>query len=150
MQLDDQATILARADFFKICTGEQRRLLAFSSQRLRHAPGTIIYKSGEVPEGAHVLVSGSVASAYDGEANPYIVSTSGALMGPTSLVLAKPRPVTITAVDQVETLHVPRSAFLKLLNQNPDLAQRAADRLRAELTGYLGAISDIRPRIRRD
>jgi CRP-like cAMP-binding protein len=148
MQLDDAATILGRADFFEICDAEQRRLLAFASERKRHRPGTTIYQSGEVPDGAHVLISGTVATTRDGdENNPYIIHESGAVLGAMALVVAKPRPVTVKAIDVVETLFVPRSAFMKLATQNPDLAQRAADRIRRELTGYLGAIEQMKPKM---
>ena len=43
MQLDDAATILGRADFFEVCDAEQRRLLAFASERKRFRPGATIY-----------------------------------------------------------------------------------------------------------
>ena len=57
MQLDDAATNLSHADFFEVCDAEQRRLLAFASERKKYRPGSIIYKSGDVPDGAHVLRS---------------------------------------------------------------------------------------------
>ena len=41
MQLDDAATILGRADFFEICDAEQRRLLAFASERKKFRPGRL-------------------------------------------------------------------------------------------------------------
>ena len=41
MQLDDAATILGRADFFEVCDAEQRRLLAFASERKKFRPGTV-------------------------------------------------------------------------------------------------------------
>lgn len=145
MQLDDAATILGRADFFEICDAEQRRLLAFASERKRFRPGSVIYSSGDVPEGAHVLISGTVATTQEGlEENPFLIHESGAVLGAMALVVAKPRPVTVKAVDAVETLFVPRAAFLKLVQQYPDLAARAANRIRRELTGYLGAIESIR------
>jgi CRP-like cAMP-binding protein len=101
-----------------------------------------------VPDGAHVLVSGTVATYQEGdESNPFVISSQGAVLGAMSLVVAKPRPVTVKAVDAVETLYVPRSAFLKLANQAPDLAARAAERIRGELMGYLGAIETVRPKI---
>jgi CRP-like cAMP-binding protein len=148
MQLDDAATILARTEFFQICDGEQRRMLAFASERRRHKPGTLIYKAGAVPEGAHVLVAGTIATLQgdDGE-NPFVVSQPGSLLGAISLVIAKPRPVTVKAIDQVETLFVPRSAFMKLCNQYPDLAGRAADRIRGDLSGYIREIEKMGPRI---
>ena len=148
MQLDDATTILGRADFFSVCDAEQRRLLAFASERKRWRAGSVIYQAGETPEGAHVLVTGTISTYHDGDdANPFVISNVGAVVGATSLVLAKPRPITVKAIDTVETLLVPRLAFLKLANQSPDLAARAAERLRGELLSYLGAIEQIKPRI---
>ncbi|HEY0917825.1 cyclic nucleotide-binding domain-containing protein [Devosia sp.] len=148
MQLDDAATILGRADFFEICDAEQRRLLAFASERTRFRPGSVIYRSGDVPEGAHVLVSGTVATLREGgEDDPFLVHEEGAVLGAMALVVARPRPVTVKAVDAVETLFVPRTAFMKLAQQYPDLAARAADKIRGELAGYLGAIERVRGRI---
>lgn len=148
MQLDDAATILGRADFFEICDAEQRRLLAFASERKRHRPGSSIYASGDVPEGAHVLISGTVATTRDGDdTNPFIIHDAGSVLGAMALVVAKPRPVTVKAIDSVETLFVPRAAFMKLAQQNPDLAQRAADRIRRDLTGYLGAIEQLKTKM---
>lgn len=148
MQLDDTATILGRAEFFDICDADQRRLLAFASERKKFRPGSVIYASGDVPEGAHVLISGTVATTQDGaEGNPFIVHEPGALLGAMGLVVAKPRPVTVKAIDSVETLFVPRTAFMKLANQYPGLAARAAERIRAELLGYLGAVSSVRGKI---
>ena len=128
MQLDDATTILGRADFFTVCDAEQRRLLAFASERKKWRPNSVIYQAGD-------------------ESNPFVITTQGALLGAMSLVVAKPRPVTVKAVDNVETLFVPRSAFLKLANQAPDLAKRAADRIRSELIGYLGAIEQVKPKM---
>jgi CRP-like cAMP-binding protein len=148
MQLDDATTILGRADFFEVCDAEQRRLLAFASERKKYRPNSVIYQAGEIPEGAHVLVTGTVATYQQGDdANPFVITNQGATLGAMSLVVARPRPVTLKSVDQVETLFVPRSAFMKLCNQAPDLAERAADRIRRELTGYLGAIEKVRPKI---
>jgi CRP-like cAMP-binding protein len=149
MQLDDTATILGRAEFFDVCDADQRRLLAFASERKKFRPGTVIYASGDTPDGAHVLISGTVATTQDGaEGNPFLVHEPGALLGAMGLVVAKPRPVTVKAIDTVETLFVPRTAFMKLASQYPALAQRAADRIRQELLGYLGAISSVRGKVK--
>lgn len=148
MQLDDAATILGRADFFEVCDAEQRRLLAFASERKKFRPGTVIYASGDVPEGAHVLVSGTVSTTQDGaEDNPFLIHAQGSVLGAMALVVAKPRPVTLKAIDAVETLFVPRAAFMKLANQYPDLAGRAAERIRGELSAYLGAIEGVRAKM---
>jgi CRP-like cAMP-binding protein len=151
MQLDDAATILAHADFFAICNNEQCRLLAFASERQRHAAGAELYAAGTVPGGAHVLISGRLRVTPEaGGGKPYDVITPGALIGAMALVLTRKRPVTVTALTEAETLFVPRQAFLKLAGQYPELAARAADHIRGELSAYLGAITPLRGRIRKD
>jgi CRP-like cAMP-binding protein len=148
MQLDDTATLLGRAECFDLCDADQRRLLAFASERKKFRPGSVIYAAGDVPEGAHVLISGTVATMHEGrEDNPFLVHQQGALLGAMGLVVAKPRPVTVKAVDAVETLLVPRTAFMKLANQYPALAARAAERIRTELLGYLDAVSSLKGKI---
>ncbi|MFD1941102.1 cyclic nucleotide-binding domain-containing protein [Paradevosia shaoguanensis] len=150
MQLDDAATILAHAEFFEICDHDQRRLLAFASERRRFDANAVVYKAGDVPDGAHVLISGRLRSASEEGGKPHDLSGEGTLVGAMALVIAKPRPVTITALVASETLFVPRHAFLKLATQYPDLAARAADHIRRELTGYLGALAPLKGRIRKD
>ncbi|HEY4199392.1 MAG TPA: cyclic nucleotide-binding domain-containing protein [Devosiaceae bacterium] len=152
MQLDDAATILAHADFFAICNDEQRRLLAFASERQSFTAGGALFAEGEVPQGAHVLISGRIRIAPQGEGagKPKDITMEGALIGAMALVLSKPRPVTVTALTPVETLFVPRQAFLKLAKQYPDLAERAADHIRMELSAYLGAITPLHGRMNKD
>lgn len=149
MQLEDAATILSRADFFQICSAEQRRLLAFASERRRHPAGATIYKGGDISDGAHVLVSGTVTITGEGggDGNPRIVNTAGVVLGAMALFVAKPRPVTVKAVDSAETLFVPRTAFMKLAKQFPDMAARAAQRIQRDVVGYLGAVDKAGRRI---
>ena len=148
MQLDDATTILGRADFFEVCDAEQRRLLAFASERKKYRPNSVIYEAGSVPEGAHVLVAGTLATYQQGdESNPFVIATQGSVVGAMSLIVASKRPVTVKAIDQVETLFVPRTAFMKLAKQFPDMAARAAQRIERDVRVYLGAVDDVGRRI---
>lgn len=146
MPHDDAASILGEADFFDICTQEERRILAFTSERKRFSAGSVIAASGEVLEGLIILISGTISVTPDSESepNPYLVSERGALIGALALMIAKPRPVTLSAVTIVEVLVVPRKSFLKLASQSPELAVKARDRVRAELGAYVEALSPIR------
>lgn len=151
MLLDDTATILAHADFFDICNEEQRRMLAFASERRKFSAGQTILSGEGVPEGAHVLVRGTVVSRPHEapKAVGYESSVQGAVIGTMALMLARPRPVTVTALTDVETIFVSRIAFMKLVRQYPDLADRAANRLRREIGTYVGAIERVKGRISR-
>jgi len=151
MRFDNAAGVLAQAEFFEICDDEQRRLLAFASERRSFAPDEVIYQAGDAPGGAHVLASGTLKLKQEGQGalgKPYAISEPGSVISAMALILPKPRQVTITAVTECETLFVPRQAFLKLLQQSPDLAQRAVDRIQSDLSGYLGALEPMRAKMR--
>jgi CRP-like cAMP-binding protein len=151
MQTDDAASVLAGADFFEICSDDERRLLAFASERKFYAAGAVIAPGGEVPVGAHVLISGSLAVEPDGvPAARRVVTQPGAVVGATALMIARPSSVTVKALGASVTLLVPRHAFLKLLNQSPELTRRAADRTRQELLDFMGAVTPFGKKISKD
>lgn len=142
MRLDDAAAVLSYADFFEICDDEQKRLLAFASEWRRFGADDVVYKAGDVPQGAHVLISGTLKAKPE-TGKPYAISEPGSIVSAMALILDKPRPVTVTAVIDCETLMVPRQAFLKLVEQSPDLAQRAVARIQRDLGNYLGALEPV-------
>ncbi|HEY8576528.1 MAG TPA: cyclic nucleotide-binding domain-containing protein [Devosia sp.] len=148
MIMDEAAEALAKAEFFDICDDQQRGMLAFAGDLRRFAPDEVLYKSGDVPQGAFVLISGTLKSLPDGGGKPSAISTPGSVVSAMALILSKPRPVTVSAVTECDTLFVPRSAFLKLVQQSPDLAQRAVARIERDLGNYLGALEPIRRRMK--
>jgi CRP-like cAMP-binding protein len=149
MYRDEAAEALAEAEFFEICDDEQRRMLAFAGDRQRFAAGDVLYAPDTVPQGAIVLISGSLEIAPEG-GQPSTVSQRGSVVAAMGLILAKPRPLTVTAITDSDVLIVPRHAFMKLVQQSPDLAQRAAARLQHELSLYLGALEPVRRRMKPD
>ena len=60
------------------------------------------------------------------------------------LFLARPRRSTLRASTTVELLYVPRAAFIKLMQQFPDLAELAARRIEEEMASFLGAMEPFR------
>lgn len=142
---DDAADALAQAEFFDICDDEQRRMLAFAGDIRQFEPDEVLYQAGEVPLGAFVLIAGTLKAKPEGvgAGKPYAISEPGSVVSAMALILAKSRPVTITAVTECDVLFVPRSAFLKLVQQSPDLAQRAVARVQQDLGNYLGALEPV-------
>ena len=147
---DDAAEALAQAEFFDICDDEQRRMLAFAGDKRRFDPDAVLYQAGEVPLGAFVLISGTLKAKPEGPGagKPYAISEPGSVVSAMALILNKSRPVTITAVTDVEVLFVPRHAFLKLVQQSPDLAQRAVARIERDLGNYLGALEPVKRKMK--
>ncbi len=147
MELDDVTSILANAAFFDICEPEQQRLLAFASEQRQSRAGEVISTQGDPADGAYIIMRGSVAISDDVQRalKSYGVSGPNVMIGELALVLDRPRRKTATAVTNVEALFVPRMAFVKLMRQFPDMAERAAARIENELGAYLGALDKFRP-----
>jgi len=150
MRMDDAAGVLSRADFFDICDEEQLRMLGFAGDRKHFEADAVIYKAGDVPQGAYVLIEGTVKARHEGAeaGKPYALSEPGSVISPTALIIEKPRPVTFTAVTDCELLFVPRTAFMKLARQYPDLAQRAAQRIQQDLGRYMHALEPLRGKMK--
>lgn len=125
-------------------------MLGFAGDRQRFDADSIIYKAGDVPLGAFVLIDGTVRARHEGAeaGKPYALSEPGSVISPTALIIDKPRPVTFTAVTDCEVLFVPRAAFMKLARQYPDLAQRAAQRIQQDLGRYMHALEPLRTKIK--
>lgn len=149
---DSAAEALALAEFFDICDDEQRRMLAFAGDQRQFEPEAIIYQAGDVPLGAFVLIDGTLKAQPEGQGPnaSYSISEPGSVVSAMALILAKPRPVTISAVTNCQTLFVPRHAFIKLVQQSPELAQRAVARIQQDLGNYLGALEPVRRKMKAD
>ena len=149
---DGAAEALAQAEFFDICDDEQRRMLAFAGEVRHFEPDAVLYQAGDVPQGAFILISGTLKAKPEGQGagKPYAVSEPGSVVSSMALILAKARPVTVTAVTECEALFVPRNAFMKLVQQSPELAQRAVARVERDLGNYLGALEPARRKMKAD
>ncbi|KQX38809.1 hypothetical protein ASD04_09150 [Devosia sp. Root436] len=149
---DDAAEALGRAEFFDICDDEQRRMLAFAGDVRHFDPDAVLYQAGDMPQGAFVLLEGTLKAKPEGPGagKPYAISEPGSVVSAMALILSKPRPVTVTAVTDTRTLFVPRTAFLKLVQQSPELAQRAVARVERELGDYLGALEPAHRKMKAD
>ena len=142
MELDEIAAVLEGADFFSICNDEQKRFLAFASEPVALSAGDILFSTGDMADGAYILMSGTLTSTDETGASPYVheVDEPGAVVGEMGLILPRARRSTVTAKDDVDLLFVPATAFGKLMRQFPDLAARAARRIQSELEAYLKAV----------
>ncbi len=102
-----------------VCDAEQRRLLAFASERKRCPAEFRDLPGRRCARGRARAGRGHGRDLRRRATRPilYVIHEQGAVLGAMALVIAKPRPVTVKAVDNVETLFVPRTAFMKLANQ---------------------------------
>lgn len=143
MELDEIASVFESADFFSICNDEQKRFLAFASEPIVLSADDILFSSGDVADGAYVLVGGVLVSTEDSGAENHVqeVDEIGIVIGEMGLMLTRPRRSTVQAKTDAELLFVSGAAFGKLMRQFPELAARAAKRIESELDAYLDAVA---------
>jgi CRP/FNR family transcriptional regulator, cyclic AMP receptor protein len=111
-------------------------------------PGEILALQGSPPSGMYVILGGWVkitARNYRGDDAPLAARGPGEIVGELSPISQLARSATITALDTVRTLVVPRERLLRLLHTNPGIAQellrttgirlQQSDRLRLESGG---------------
>src|SRR3954470_20313215 len=116
---------------------ETRRRLRDASQRRRFRRGEVVFHAGDAANSMHLVVSGHVSvqvTTLGGDTAILTVLGPGATFGEMALLAEEAdRSATVTALDQVETLVVPRSQFLRLRATHP-----AMDRfLVTLLAGYI-------------
>jgi CRP-like cAMP-binding protein len=146
MELDESIAVFGSMELFEDFDDEQLRLLAFVSETRDLEPGDVIYAAGDAPNGAYLLVSGSLEARHDERPSAIYRISPPALVGEMGLVLTRPRATTIVVRTRARVLFVPREPFMKLLRSDPDLAASVADKIRAELARYLGAIEQLKSR----
>ncbi len=149
MQLDEAAHILGSADFFSICNLEQRRMLAFAGERRALIPNETLFRVGDVTEGAYVLISGELLSSQSDtkDAKSVSITQPGAVIGELALIAKQPRRATVVAVTAADLLLVPRIAFSKLMQQYPEIAQKAAGKIRQDVGAYVTPLANARQKI---
>jgi CRP/FNR family transcriptional regulator, cyclic AMP receptor protein len=111
-------------------------------------PGEILALQGSPPSGMYIILSGWVkitARNYRGDDAPLAARGPGEIVGELSPISQLARSATITALDTVRTLVIPRDRLLALLERRPGIAQellrttgirlQQSDRLRLESGG---------------
>ncbi|VAW23135.1 hypothetical protein MNBD_ALPHA11-1283 [hydrothermal vent metagenome] len=142
MQLDDTAHILGNAEFFSICSLEQRRMLAFASEWVRFKEGEILFKAGQIAPGAYVLISGELISTQKDipSGKPIIITDPGAVIAELALIVKHPRRADVVCKTDAQLLMVPRSAFSKIMQQFPEIAIKAEAMVRSDISKYISNI----------
>lgn len=118
----------------------------------RHPPGTQLVQQGEPPHFVLVLLDGLAKVVAAGTAGPQTllgIRRPGDLIGELSAVDGHPRSATVTAIDPITTLRIPRATFTALLSTNSHICHavlevvvarlRGASAARAEATGTTAA-----------
>src|SRR3954471_7508043 len=114
---------MAEGFLTELAADERADLEALGSVR-RYRRGDVLFHEGDDAGAVLVLLVGHVKAAMTNDGREVILAFPGPgeLLGELSAVDGKPRSGTVRAVEDVEALVIPGSAFRALLDHRPRIA----------------------------
>jgi CRP-like cAMP-binding protein len=142
MSLEQEVELIRRVPIFSTIDPAMQKLLAFSSERLTYEDGQVMFRQGDPPDCAYIVMEGAVEISVPTPKGPLVVNTLGRndVIGEIGIFGDVPRTATATAKSRVEVLRISRDVFVNVIRGNPDAAialiRILADRL-AKTTAQL-------------
>jgi len=146
MSLEQEFELIRRVPIFSTTDPAMQKLLCFSSDRLAYAEGQVIFRAGDPPDSAYIVMEGEVDITVPTPKGPLLVNTLARndVIGEIGIFGEVPRTATATARSRVEMLRISRDVFVNVIRGNPDAAialiKILADRL-AKTTAQLRRIA---------
>ena len=145
MTIEDDIAFLERVPALAILGRDALRILAIGSENRYVHEGVSLFGEGEAADGAYVVQEGSfdLVSQQNGAAAATVVGP-GALIGELALVTETRRPVAAVAREPSSVVRIPRQLFMKMLESDPNAAQRMRDALAARVDQTTGEFDRVR------
>jgi CRP/FNR family cyclic AMP-dependent transcriptional regulator len=124
MSLATEVELIRRVPVFSAIDPAKQKLLCFSSELLTFEPGEVMFREGDVPDAAYVVIDGTVEITVHAPGGPRLVNTLGQsdVVGETAIFGDVPRTATATAKTRLETLRVCKDLFLDVVRDNAEAA----------------------------
>lgn len=122
--------------------GEMARQL----RRRRFRKNEVIFHQGDPGDSLHIVTGGAVKVVLpSAEGEEAIIATlrPGDFFGELSLLDGAPRSATVVALDSAETMALPRTAFLELLDGDPGLRDALLAGLAHELRRLTSHVEEL-------
>ena len=144
--LEDDIRTLSETPLLDQLGRDAQRLIAFSADRVRLAPGQVLFREGDPADAGYVVASGEVTLTRAGQV---MRVGRASLIGELALISDGLRSATATATDWTDTLRIARGLFSRLFDEYPDLARDLHARLAARVSANVADLKLIEARLRR-
>lgn len=124
MSLEQEFELIRRVPIFSTIEPAMLKLLCFSSDRLTYDEGQLMFRAGDPPDSAYIVLEGAVDISVPTPKGPLIVNTLGRndVIGEIGIFGDVPRTATATARTRLEVLRISRDVFVNVIRGNPDAA----------------------------
>jgi CRP-like cAMP-binding protein len=124
MSLNDEARALEAIPMFRDIQPARLKLLAFASARVDFDDGEPLFRQGEKPDSAFIILAGQAAVELETGAAPVRVGVlaTNAVVGEMGVITGRPRSATVRAIGQVQALRIGADVFFDMVREFPTFA----------------------------
>src|ERR1700740_1568216 len=124
MSIDDDIAFLERVPMLAQLGGSALRILAIGAESYSVNENETLFAPGQSADCAYVVQHGSFVVKPEAANGIESIAEPGSLLGESALLIETPRSATATAREDSIVLRISRAMFLKMLESNPEAAQR--------------------------
>ena len=144
MALDDDIAVLSRQPLLGLMERDALRLLAFAAETRSLRAGDILFRAGDVGDGALLVLSGAVALTTGEDGQPASeIAGPGALIGELALFAGLRRPVTAIVREPTQLMKLSRSVMRRVLAEFPGSAEKLAEAVAERLRAFAGELKTV-------
>ena len=149
MTIEDDIAFLEGVPQFKRLGTSALRILAIGTESYSVRRDEVLFSPGDSADCAYVVQQGSFTLTPERPDEPESVAEPGALLGESALLVESRRLETVTAREESTVLRISRAMFLKMLESNPEAAQRLREMFAARAEQSARDMEKIRERLAR-
>ena len=127
MPLEQDVETLRNLDLFAGLPTARLKLIAYTAEIVRFAPGEVIVQQGDPADAVYIITEGETEVwLHDAEGNEIKLATMGpnSLFGETAVICKGRRTATVKAKDRVTTFKISANLFLDLVRQSPEIGMQ--------------------------
>ncbi len=147
MSLERDIELLSGIPLFSDLSGDQLRLIAFSSARREMDAGQHLFIKGDPAVSAFVVASGSIGLSTPLAPDDVEICGASQIIGELALFVESKRRVTATAREPSGVVEITRQLMRRMLTEYPDLAAKLHARLSDRLLGTVGELQRVQDRL---
>ncbi|ATN37586.1 cyclic nucleotide-binding protein (plasmid) [Rhizobium sp. ACO-34A] len=123
MVLMDEVQCLRALPFFASADPAKLKLLAFTSDRMKFAPGQELFHEGDTGDSAFVILSGTAEIVVDTPSGEVKVAEAGknSIVGEIAILCDGYRTATVRAIAPMDTLRIDKETFRKMMADCPSM-----------------------------
>lgn len=146
--LNEIVNMLMNIPLFEGIDRSKLKLLAFTSERVHFEQNQVVFKQGDPGDHAYVVIDGEADVVLESAGGNRTVATLGRneIFGEMALLSNMPRTTTIRAKTPLVMLNLSQDVFLRMLEENSEIAiaimRVLAERLASTLREY-GRVLDV-------